>query len=480
LDDTALAWSGRGTSLITVGAFVTNATMSQAESESADAGTDEADDEEFTYYPQVKQSPTTIIEGEITNIVTGADLDSGVEDSGTSYGVVFENPTVEGGSLWKNSNIPDGFETTSEYNDTVRMAQADDDTNYVRGQEVTDEAIEAAQERLDDLDVDYGGEDYDDLKAGGVDYKVADMSDRDTSEDTVEVPSTGEEVTTGFSLGSRSFESEQADEFDADTIMVWYGGMSGQFIGRGLDFNGMPFARYTDDGYLVKGLLQAPIGWRGDADVEQFDSVPSTNRKELATDLGRPPRTARPPVLRDDLEGRTFIAIGRYNGGNMYEVHVGRAMDEYDDFLGTLRDNEQPEYDEIDMRYDQEPEERLADEFDDPSSIYALYEGEGWQSKPSNAQSFGEGDSGDTDGGSFDIGGGDDDGVDHPTDEETTFAKMVSEKLAGTDEDPDDVFDGGLDGLVEDNAENFDGEYDVEAIRAEVYEYTDYLDASDA
>jgi hypothetical protein len=455
--------------------------MSQAESESVDADTDEADDEEFTYYPQVKQSPTTIIEGNITNIVTGADLDSGVEDSGTSYGVVIENPTVEGGSLWKNSNIPDGFETTSEYNDTVRLAQAGDDTNYVRGQEVTDEAIDEAQARLDDLGVDYEDEDYDDLKAGGVDYKVADMFDRDTSEDTVEVPSTGETVTTGFSLGSRSFEAEEVDKFDSDTIMVWYGGMSGQFIGRGLDFNGMLFARYTDDGYLVKGLLQAPIGWRGDADVEQFDSVPSTNRKELATDLGRPPRTARPPVLRDDLDGRTFIAIGRYNGGNMYEVHVGRAMDSYDDFLDTVRDNDEPEYDGIEMRYDQEPEERLAAEFDDPTSVYALYEGEGWQSEPDNA-SF-EGGDDDSDGGSFDIEtGGDDSGVEHPTDEETTFAMTVAEKLAGTDAEPDDAFEsaGGLDGLVEDNAENFSDEYDVEAIRAEVYKHTDHLDESAA
>lgn len=456
--------------------------MSQSEPESADA---DADDESFTYYPQVKQSPTTVLEGEVTNIVTGADLDSGVEDSGTSYGVVIENPTVEGGSLWKNSNIPEGFDTTSEYNDTVRLAQAGDDTNYIRNQEVTDEAIEEAQARLDDLGVDYENNSYDDLKAGGVDYKVADMSDRDTSEDTVEVPTTGEEVTTGFSLGSRSYESEQADEFESDTIMVWYGGMSGQFIGRGLDFNGMPFARYTEDGYLIKGLLQAPIGWRGDADVEQFDSVPSTNRKELATDLGRPPRTARPPLLREDLDGRTFISIGRYNGGNMYEVHVGRAMDDYTEFLETVRNNEEPEYDEIDMRYDQNPEERLAAEFDDASGIYALYEGEGWQSEPDNAQSMLGDEGSDTDGSSFDIDDGTDDdesGVEHPTDEETTFAKMVAEKLAGRDVGPDEAFSGvgGLEGLVENNQDNFEQETDLEAIRTEVYTYTDHLDAADA
>jgi hypothetical protein len=128
------------------------------------------------------------------------------------------------------------------------------------------------------------------------------------------------------------------------------------------------------------------------------------------------------------------------------------------------------------MKYEQEPEERLAEEFEDVDSIYALYHGEGWQPKPDNAQSVQDGGDG---GGSFDIET-DDGGVDHPTDKEVTFAKTVAEKLAGSDATPDEAFEskGGLEGLVEANADNFDVEADVEAIRTVIYENTDHLNAS--
>ena len=451
-----------------------------ASSQSAEADNDEAeseDNDEFTYYPQVTQHPTTVIEGDIADIVTGADIDNGVEQTGSSFGVVFENPEVVGdATVWKNRNIPEGFKTTSEFNDTIRLAQADDDTNYVRGQEVTDEAIEDAQARLDEADVDYEGEEYDALKVSGTDYKVADPTDQEASVQEV----SGQ--TLGIDVGGGVYEAEQVEEFDSDRIMVWYGGMSGQFVGRGLDFNGMPFARYTDDGYLVKGLFQVAIGWRGDADVEEYDNVPTTDRSELATDLGRKPRVARPPVLRDDIDGRAFIGIGRYNGGQMHEVHIGRAEESYDDILAAMRDNDDPDYDGLDMKYDQSPEERLAAEFEDASDIYALYHGEGWQSEPDNKQSVLGDEGADTDGGSFDVDDVDDDAIDHPTSEETTFAKTVAEKLAGTGATPDEAFEskGGLEGLVEANSDNFDQEYDIEAIRAEVYANTDHLAEDDA
>jgi len=454
--------------------------MSQAESESADADADaDAENDEFTYYPQVTQHPTTVIEGDIVDLVTGADIDDGVEQTGASFGVVYEDAEVVGdGTVWRNRNIPDGFETTSEYNDTIRMAQAGDNTNYVRGREVTDEAIEAAQDRLDEAGVDYDDSDYDEIKVSGTDYKVSDPSDTESEVD--EVTFDGETKVTGIDVGGGTFKSEQVDGFESDRIMVWYGGMSGQFVGRGLDFNGMPFARYTEDGYLIKGLFQVAIGWRGDADVEAYDNVPSTNRKELATDLGRKPRVARPPVLRDDIDGRAFIGIGRYNGGQMHEVHIGRAKSDYSEILADMRANDQPDYDGLDMVYNQDAEEVLSAEFDDASNIYALYHGEGWQSKPDNAQNVMD-EGGDTDDGSFDVEM-DDEGVDHPTAKETTFAKTVAEKLAGTGATPDEAFEskGGLDGLVEANADNFGDDYDTEAIRAEVYKHTEHLDESDA
>jgi hypothetical protein len=451
-----------------------------SETTTDNAAADEDADEQFTYYPQVTSHPTVGIEGNVVDIVTGATIDGDVEDSGASFGVLFEDATVPKGTIWKNRDIPEGFSTTSEYNDTLRLAIEGDDNDYVRGQEVTDESIEAAQERLDEAGVDYEGADYDDLRVKGTDYKVADPEDQ--AADVQEVDGT----TLGIDVGGGVFSAEQVDGFTTDRIMVWYDGVSGQRVGRALDFNGMPFARYTEDGYLIKGLFQAPKGWRGDADVEQYDDVPTTDRSELASKrdgLGRPPRTARPPVLRDDIDGRIFIATGRYNGGRMHEVHVGRAMDDYDGFFETLAANERPDYDEVEMKYDQDAEETLADAFEDPSQAYGLYHGAGWMPKPDNAQDFGGDGGDDTEGGSFDMSMADDsdDGVDHPTEQETQFGEMVAEKLAGTGADPsDEVFEAGgesvsLDGLVEANEGNFDADPDVDAIRSVIEDNVDHL-----
>lgn len=456
-----------------------------ASSQSAEADTDNEeseDNDEFTYYPQVTQHPTTIIEGEIVDIVTGADIDSNKEDTGSSFGVVFEDPEIVGGTLWQNRNIPDGFDTTSEYNDTIRMAQAGDDTDYVRGQEVTDDAIETAQERLEDAGVNYEDEDYDALSVSGTDYKVADPTDKEA--EVQEVDST----TLGIDVGGGVFSSEEADGFDTDRIMVWYGGISGQRAGRILDFNGLPFTRHTEDGYLVKGLFQAPLGWRntngGMSDKEQYGV---TKTRDELKEEGTYPRVARPPVLRDDIDGRVFFGIGRFLGGNGFEPTIGRAADDYDAVMETLSNNDdvpwEKEYetDILDMKYDQSPEETLAAAFEDASEIYSLYHGAGWQDEPDNAQAILGDEGADTDGGSFDVEMDDDDAIDHPTDEETTFAKTVAEKLAGSDATPDDAFEskGGLEGLVEENADAFEHETDIEAIRADVYAHTDHLNEDD-
>jgi len=110
-----------------------------ASSQSAEADNDEAeseDNDEFTYYPQVTQHPTTVIEGDIADIVTGADIDSGVEQTGSSFGVVFENPEVVGdATVWKNRNIPEGFGQSDESSavDTTPddlQSPEDDDWEY--------------------------------------------------------------------------------------------------------------------------------------------------------------------------------------------------------------------------------------------------------------------------------------------------------------------------------------------------------------
>jgi hypothetical protein len=260
----------------------------------------------------------------------------------------------------------------------------------------------------------------------------------------------------------------------------------------------MPFARFTDpDGeddqpYLVKGLFQAPIGWRGDADVEQFDSVETTDRSELARaenrgGLGRPPRVARPALLREDIDGRSFIAVGRYNGGQMYETHIGRANEDYDEFVAQMRADEDPsdEYDAIDLKYDQSADERLSAEFDNPKEVFGFYEGAGWQDVPDEADWGISGSA--NDGGSFDTPDVDvdDDAADHPTEQEVEFAQGIAEKLAGTGVSPeDDIFptdDGNtdLDGIVEASADEFNVEPDADAIREVVYSNTEHLSTDD-
>lgn len=473
-----------------------------AETQSADADNDdEAQDEtedEFTYYPQVTQHPTTLIEGDIVDIVTGADIDADKEDTGSSFGVVFADPTVEGGTLWRNDHIPEGFDSSAEFNDNLRVAINGDDVDYVRGQEVTDEFIEEARERVGEvLGVDdFEDVDYDAERVKGTDYKVADPDDRDAE---VGYDQNGDEK--GIDVGGGTFESSQADGFgEADRVMVWYGGMAGQFIGRGLDFNGMAFARYTDpdDGdlpYLVKGLFQVPLGWRGDADIEQYggDAVETTDRSKLARaesngGLGRAPRVARPPILRDDIDGRAFIAIGRYNGGNMHEVHIGRAEESYDDIMEAIKADEDDVddlYDAIDMKYDQGADETLNAEFDNAASVYGLYEGEGWLTVPDETQEAL--DTGGDSGGSFDTPDVDIDGdsVDHPTEQEVEFAEGIAEKLAGTGVSPEEAIfpteDGNVDlaGIVDANSDQFQVTPDVDAIREVVYENTAHLSAED-
>ena len=440
------------------------------------AETQEAETEdEFVYHAQVTQHPHTIIEGDITGIVTGADLDTNVENTGSNFGVIIENPTVPEGTIWKNRNIPDSFESTSEYNDMLRVAIEGTEINYIRGREVTESLVEEARSAVTEhIDGEWGELSYEEEKVNGTDYKIADPADQEASVQEIDGNTLGIDVSGGV------FESEEVDEL-SDTIMVWYGGMSGQFLSRALDFNGLPFARYTDDGYLMKGLYQAPIGWRGDADVDQFESVPSTNRKELATDLGRPPRVARPPLLRDDIDGRIAIDLGRLNGGDMYEIHSIRALDDYGDYL-----NGEEDADEIDMRYDNAPEERLAEEFDNPDEIYTLYTGEGWQDTPNNAQNVTD-NSGEDGGGSFDVdvsdGGGDE--VSHPTDDEVEFAQMVAEQIAGTNADPREAIfnadgnDVDLEGLIGANSGNFGTTPDVAAITEEVFERADHLSTND-
>ncbi|WP_226041215.1 hypothetical protein [Natrinema sp. DC36] len=448
-----------------------------------------ADDDGYTTYPQVTQHPHSIVVGdEIVDIVTSATIDSNTEDTGTGIGVVFKNPTVPKGSVWKQRDIPgDYHDSAAEFNADLKVAFADDG-DYVNGVEVDEVDIGDAVVRIDAAlgegnELDTENDQFRDYRLP-VDYKIADKNDRDVEVQTVEFD--GETKTTGIDVGGGSFQSTEVESFDHDEVMVWYGGMAGQFILRALDINGLPSARYKDDGYLVKGVLQHPLGWF-DRDTENYN-VDSTDRSKLARDasnggLGRPPRVVRPLILQKDLEGESvFIGIDRYNGGRMLE-----ATTAYNDFEGDDYESAT----DIDLHYEPEIDDIICEEFDvdDPTEVYELYHGDGWQPKIDGGD---EGNDTDTSGASFDVSMGDDEdesddsGVDHPTEDEQQFGQMISEQIAGrTDADPDDdIFEGAdgktdLEGLVGLNAEQFSVTPDVDAIRTVVYSNTDHLNTGD-
>lgn len=461
--------------------------------EALSAQADMTEEYDWDIYPQMTQHPHTIIAGDVVDIRARTGT--------TSVGVVFENPTIVKGSAWKNRETPEGFDSAAEFNAALRAATTDVE-DYANGTEVTEEIQSTAREAIEaavDEDIDFSaGEDAYEAHRLGVDYKLADEGDRDFKRQEVD------DTLLGVSVGSDTFPSTQVETIEEDRVMVWYRGISGQFIGQALDFNGRPSARFKDDGYLVKGLLQNPLGWF-DRDEDNYpDLVDTTNRRDIASRDGKgmPPRFARPAVLRDDVEGReVFIDIARYNDGNMLSATTAFnegdwTIEEYLDAAGgsdsvfeTLDSLEGPQ-----PRYEESPEEVLVGAFDldsgdDIEYLYDLHDGNGWQPIPDNAF-YGVGDQGsDGDsGGSFDTPELAGDSVEHPTDQEVEFAEMLSEMLAGTGADPDDggtfkdpTGDGftDLEGVVGHNADQFSVTPSVDAIREVIYENVSHLDADD-
>lgn len=454
-----------------------------ATTESASTDTDVSDDEsdEWPLHAQVTQHPHTIIVGEeIVDIKSSARIDSDVENTGHGLGVVYRNPTVAKGTLWRNNNIPEGFNSAAEFNRVLKRALADED-DWVAGVQVEQDEIEAAQERVEAV-IDGFDPENDDYSQHSlkVDYKIADPDDRESSVKSVEIQ--GEEHVTGVSVGAEEFESEQVDAFEEDEVMVWYGGIAAQFISQSLDFCGLPSARYKDSGYLVKGLLQHPLGWF----ERDFDNYPEATPAELeglgrsqrrgklasANDMGRPPRVARTPLLREDIEGEeVFVEIDRYNGGRMLSGSV-----KFNDFDGDDWEEATP----IEPNYQEDAgeviEERL--DVDDATDAYELYHGEGWQPEIQGEESSSSG----NEGASFDVGVDADDGgsVEHPTEQERQFAQKIIEGITGTGQSPDEeIFNDGqfdLEGLVGHNADQFEVTPDVSAIREYVYENVSHLD----
>jgi len=429
-----------------------------------EADADGDSEESFDYIPQASAHSPCAVEGEIVG--TRLSINEDAEKTGHNVGVIYEDPTVTEGSAWENRNRPDGFTSVGEYNDTLELSRADpSEDDYAGGVEVTEDAVWEARERLEDAGVNYDEGDFID----GTDFKIA-------GADGNEVKTYKDDVI-GIDVGGGTFDADRV-ELDEDRVMVWYGGIIGQFLARSLDFNGMVYARYNDNDYLTKGLLQAPLGWRED-DVENYD-VETTDRGKLAAPkdsggLGRPPRIARPIVLRDELQDtRAEIRMSWLGDSQQRRSFDGVFVDgEELDLSNAYADGSGYDFPDAVI------EDRL--DVDDADTVYSMYHGDGWQPQPEGYSVDAEEE--DTSGGSFDMGVSTDDTDDGGlSDDEQQFAEMVTEQLTGTGAHPDDeVFlDGSEDliGLVQHNLSNFGtDDPNVDAIRSFIVENSSHIDS---
>ena len=358
-------------------------------------------------------TPTTRLKGTVTEIFT--------PELGTSnYGIIIEDPEVVVGDVFVNEHKPDGGQT--------RDVVDDDSTSPT-------------------------------------DYRVADDSDPSVTvvEDTL---ATDEESTVD---GEVANEYRRANGFAEDEVCLWISGLAGDRIIRALDFNGRPYARYGDNGPIY-GLFQAHESWFEDG----------ADRSALAAD-GKAPRTIRPPMLRPDID-EVLIDVTADDGGNYrsYRGNVFRAdefvaetggLDTATDELGTDGYN-QPD---VDSRLDL----RLAD-FEEAGSTVKqadwnfadmLQTGDGWADVPESAtsQSF------DT---SMDLEGDQPSDDGHPTEE---FIDDVVEQMQATEvahgRAPDEIWDGGLESLIERNSDSLPDDPDADAIRRGIYANVNWLDA---
>lgn len=393
--------------------------------------------------PWASMTPESRIEGTPRELIYSGDLNE--EQNDTSFGLVLENPSVVRGTLFRNTEKPsDG---------------------------TTDDAVEDQPRPTD--------------------YRIADPDDRDT---TIVKGS----LTTGEN-GPNVYD--EADGFDEEEILIWFNGMSGQRISRVLDFNGRPFARWTDSGYLIKGLYQAANGWR-DANSDQ--------RSNMAQN-GQAPRVVRFPVLRNSVDVtrnsdgevtdatlldepedfEILIDLTRYRGGRGYELQAFEA-DGFEAEFGSkdvpTEDLDRDDYYNIqadsvlDMPYTNGADEildQVAADVDSESiqvaaDLFVMETGDGWQDKPEGAETG-------TESTSFDVEpdhGGSSDGGMTLQEQEFAFAEQTAGALPHG-KDPAETYEGGLEGLVERNADKFDGEPDIEHIREEVYAQTKWLDLDD-
>lgn len=407
--------------------------MAEAETQSADDA--DTDEEEIAWGVQ---TPTTRIAGVPTALIYAGQLGPQTEQNDMSYGLVLEDVDVVTGDLWENQAKPDDGLTVDTIDDDqsrptdYRIADADHGrTTIANGALVTDE---------------HGPNTYDEAEAVG-----------------------------------------------EDSIILWYNGLTGQRLGRTLDFHGRPFARWTDDGeYLIKGLLQPATGWRENP----------SERGRMAKN-GKAPRVARAPILRqrvevsrDDegdvtdvtlleepAEQRILIDMSNEEGGQGYRVNLFDAEsfeEEHGDLSTPIDELPTDEWGNVDdesaLGFNYTP--NADDVLEQAGYRMSMYTGDGWQDEPAawSPQSTSEVDS-------FGINTGEE-GSEEPdglTAQQEQFVREVVDEVKGTGLTPEEVFgeQGGLEGLIGKYQEQFDRVPDADDVREAVYERVSHLDSDD-
>lgn len=268
-----------------------------------------------------------------------------------------------------------------------------------------------------------------------------------------------------------------------ETTALFLNGMTGNRVGRTLDFSGRNYARWTDTPYLVKGLFQCHPDWRGANGGE---------RGRMAGN-GKAPRVARPPIARwqatddgidEDASMDIVIDVSVMDPSNPesgYEVHVF-AADQMNEEFGSLdTDIEEMDTDQYGLDVDSvlgftthDNPEAVLEAAEYP---YVMYESDEWGYSPDNwALEYDDG-SDDSD---------EDYGIDELVEDSTpSFEErkdeFVSQAVAALPDgaDPEAAFPNGVSGLVDAKFPADADDDDVADIREGIYEQTQWLSAED-
>lgn len=340
--------------------------------QSQETDNDEEQREEFAW---ASQQPTSAITGTFEGLIYSGQLNSDVAQNGTSFGVIFGNPEIDGGTLFRNEAKPS--------DDLVRSTLDED-------------------------------------QSSPTDYRIV-----GTEDDSVTIRD-------GilFTQERNAATYEGADAFDEDSVIVWYNGVSGGRIGRVLDFNGLPFAEYKEDGYLVKGLVQVADGWR----------EPSRRRELARSD--RAPRVVRAPIPREDVIGEEItVEISRPENGQYYHATVLDADGE-----------------ELEMVYNEDADEVI----EEAEYRMHMHHGSGFADRPATAPP------------EFGIQPDNTDGtaVDGLTVTQQAFVEQTAQALEQYGQTPEEAFNGGIAGLMQRHGV----EGDSETIERAVYTQASHLD----